>query len=97
MFFYPVSCPGIFRSILALVITVSAVISLPTPTKAQTYERELNVGAKPALTAVSAHQVCLIYGYYVPAVTEAPVKDSPWLLSAWTNLPPSKPLTLNAS
>ena len=50
MFFYPVSCPGIFRSILALVITVSAVISLPTPTKAQTYERELNVGAKPALT-----------------------------------------------
>ncbi|HXT63949.1 MAG TPA: VWA domain-containing protein [Pyrinomonadaceae bacterium] len=50
MLFYPVSCPGLVRFILAFVIAASVSVSLPGPTNAQSYEREFSVGSKPALT-----------------------------------------------
>ena len=50
MLFYPVSCPGLVRFILAFVIAASVSVSLPGPTNAQSYQREFSVGSKPALT-----------------------------------------------
>ena len=50
MLFHPVSCPGLVRFILAIVIAASVVISLPGPTNAQSYEREFSVGSRPSLT-----------------------------------------------
>src|SRR6476646_770491 len=50
MLFHPVSCPGLVRFILAIVIAASVVISLPGQTNAQSYEREFSVGSKPSLT-----------------------------------------------
>jgi VWFA-related protein len=50
MLFHPVSCPGLVRFILAIVIAASVVVSLPGPANAQSYEREFSVGSKPSLT-----------------------------------------------
>ena len=50
MHFHPVSCPGLVRFILAIVIAASVVVSLPGPANAQSYEREFSVGSKPSLT-----------------------------------------------
>jgi len=50
MLFHPVSCPGLVRFILAIVIAASVAISLPGPANAQSYEREFSVGSKPSLT-----------------------------------------------
>ena len=50
MLFHPVSCPGLVRFILAIVIMVVAVTALPGPTNAQSYERQFSVGSKPSLT-----------------------------------------------
>ncbi|HEV8139533.1 MAG TPA: VWA domain-containing protein [Pyrinomonadaceae bacterium] len=50
MLFHPVSCPGLVRFILAIVIAASAVVSLPGLANAQSYEREFSVGSKPSLT-----------------------------------------------
>jgi VWFA-related protein len=50
MLFHPVSCPGFFRPIVALVIAAAVFISLPVQTNAQSYERDFSVGSKPSLT-----------------------------------------------
>ena len=50
MHFHPVSCPGLVRFTLAIVVAASVVITLPGPTNAQSYEREFSVGSKPTLT-----------------------------------------------
>ena len=50
MLFHPVSCPGLIRFTLAILIAASVVISLPGPANAQSYEREFSVGSKPSLT-----------------------------------------------
>jgi Ca-activated chloride channel family protein len=49
MHFHPVSCPGLVRLILAIVIAASVAVSLPGPANAQSYEREFSVGSKPSL------------------------------------------------
>src|ERR1043165_3838113 len=50
MLFHPVSCPGLVRFILAIVIAALLVVSRPGLTSAQSYEREFSVGSKPSLT-----------------------------------------------
>jgi VWFA-related protein len=51
MLFHPVSCPGLVRFILAIVIAASVGVSLPGPAaNAQSYEREFSLGSKPSLT-----------------------------------------------
>jgi len=50
MLFHPVSCPGLVRFILAIVIAALVVVSRPGLTSAQSYEREFSVGSKPSLT-----------------------------------------------
>lgn len=50
MLFHPVSCPGLVRFILAIVIAALVVVSRPGMTSAQSYEREFSVGSKPSLT-----------------------------------------------
>src|ERR1051326_2723389 len=50
MLFHPVSCPGLVRFILAIVIAALLVVSRPGVTSAQSYEREFSVGSKASLT-----------------------------------------------
>jgi VWFA-related protein len=54
MFFHPVFSPGFFRKffhcIFVVVIAASLLLSGFEPAQAQTYERELNIGAKSTLT-----------------------------------------------
>lgn len=50
MLFHPVSCPGLVRLILVIVIAALVVVSRPGLTSAQSYEREFSVGSKASLT-----------------------------------------------
>jgi len=89
MLFHPVSCPGLVRFFLAIVIAALVVISLPGPTIAQSYEREFSVGSKPSLTIKNRNG-------RVSVVTSDDQKDQA-LLQATSPGAPVQPSDINIS
>jgi VWFA-related protein len=89
MLFHPVSCPGLVRFTLAIVVAASVVISLPGPTNAQSYEREFSVGSKPVLTIKNRNG-------RVSVVTSDDQKDKA-LLQATSPGAPVEPKDINIS
>ncbi len=89
MLFHPVSCPGLVRFFLAIVIAALVVISLPGPTIAQSYEREFSVGSKPSLTIKNRNG-------RVSVITSDDQKDQA-LLQATSPGAPVQPRDINIS